>query len=775
MIPYFKKSLQEWRERFEEHSFWKHSPLILLGFVFALSTIFMFPSSQALQFANLEKGDVYTDREIIAPFTFFINKNEDEIAQDRKFATEEVPLVFNRVDSIEQLGLQRFDDFYQEIQSIRETTSAQDSAKIKTIRDILDDYSILIDQPNTLLKSDFSSEGTNASNSRKIKRENFNYLMQTLRRIIQDIYAIGILNLPVENIPFYISKLSVVTTDIETIQDYSNYSNLSDYQYSILENLRQTFPDHNAAVKIGYPIVTAFVNPNLIFDQNETDRRINDAVSNVPLSKGFVLENERIVNTHEIITEEILEKLNSLASAKAEKEAREGSGFSLLLPYIGKILIVSLSLSFLVMFLMISRKDIFNNFKKMFMIFIIFMFMIGTTFLINQFDSVIGLKYLIPIAIASMLLTIFFDTRIAFIGTVTLSIIIGALRGNDFGLMVISLFIGTISTFVVREIQSRSWILRGMLILSAGYLISIGTIEFLKHSQLQIWEFWLFGLINGVLSPLLTYGVMIIFEYVFNVTTYSTLLELSDLNKPLLRQLAIRAPGTYHHSIMVGNLSEAACEAIGANALLARVAAYYHDIGKMEKPDYFVENQKGGKNPHESLSPNMSCLILISHVKKGLEIAEQYNLPQEICDFIPQHHGTNLIQYFYQKALESKPDNQINEADYRYHGPKPQTKEAGVVMLSDAIEAGSRSLKDPSVSRIRNMVDSFVHERLVDSELDECPLTLRDLNLIKDSFVNNLIGMFHGRIEYPKKEKTIFRKNNQPSKKKILEAARSHT
>ena len=410
------------------------------------------------------------------------------------------------------------------------------------------------------------------------------------------------------------------------------------------------------------------------------------------------------------------------------------------------------------------------------MIFIIFMFMIGATFLINQFDSVIGLKYLIPIAIASMLLTIFFDTRIAFIGTVTLSIIIGALRGNDFGLMVILLFIGTISTFVVREIQSRSWILRGMLILSAGYLISIGTIEFLKHSQLQeIWEFWLLGLINGVLSPVLTYGVMIIFEYVFNVTTYSTLLELSDLNKPLLRQLAIRAPGTYHHSIMVGNLSEAACEAIGANALLARVAAYYHDIGKMEKPEYFVENQKGGKNPHESLSPNMSCLILISHVKKGLEIAEQYNLPQEICDFIPQHHGTNLIQYFYQKALESKPDNQINEADYRYHGPKPQTKEAGVVMLSDAIEAGSRSLKDPSVSRIRNMVDSFVHERLVDSELDECPLTLRDLNLIKDSFVNNLIGMFHGRIEYPKKEKTIFRKNNKPSKKKILEAARSHT
>ena len=435
----------------------------------------------------------------------------------------------------------------------------------------------------------------------------------------------------------------------------------------------------------------------------------------------------------------------------------------------GRMLLVSLSLSFAAMFLTVSRKEIFYDFKKMFLIFIIFMMVIGTTFLINQFGFSSNLKYLIPISIASMLLTIFFDPRVAFIGTVTLSIIIGGLRGNEFGIMIICLFVGTVSTFAVREIQARSWIIKGILSISIAYIFSIAAIEFLQNTEFKdLWNMWLYGLINGLLSPILAYGLMIIIETIFRFTTNSTLLELSDLNKPLLRQLAIRAPGTYHHSIMVGNLSEAATEVIGGNALLARVASYYHDIGKMEKAEYFVENQKGGKNPHEKLTPSMSCLILINHVKRGLDLAHDYNLPKEIRDFIPEHHGTNIIRFFYEKAKESSDGVEINETDFRYPGPKPQTKETGIVMLADSVEAGSRSLKDPSVSRIRGMVNSFVHERLLDSELDECPLTTRDLNLIKKSFVNTLTGMFHGRIEYPDQDKKPFGKGGKkPSVKPI--------
>ena len=237
------------------------------------------------------------------------------------------------------------------------------------------------------------------------------------------------------------------------------------------------------------------------------------------------------------------------------------------------------------------------------------------------------------------------------------------------------------------------------------------------------------------------------------MTTDPSLLVLSDLNKPLLRKLAMRAPGTYHHSILVGSLSEAAAEAIGANSLLTRVGAYYHDIGKMDKPEYFVENQKGGKNPHDKLSPSMSYLIIVSHVKRGLEIAQEHKLPKEIQAFIAEHHGTNLISYFYNKALEKVDAAEISETDFRYPGPKPQSKETGIVMLADTVEAASRTLKDPSVSRLRGMVNSIIDDRFKNCELDESPLTLRELTLIQEAFVQILTGIFHGRIEYPKQER----------------------
>lgn len=756
MIPISKveSSLKKYLHEIQDTK-WRYTPQILMGLVIVATVTLLFPSSQSLQFANFKEGDVYTGEEIIAPFTFFVNKSDEEITEDRKNATEEVPLVFKRIDSLAQKTLNSFDMFYKRIHSIH-TSAPPDSIKLRTIRDILNNYSVIVDQSNIplLIKGNVLGASDNT-----IKKEgksgettsNFEIFMENLRRIMQDTYAIGIMNLGPNEIPDYVDKISVMTADRETLEDINDYFNLQNYKDVVLENLRQTFAENENAVKLGYSIITAFLVPNLIFDKPETDRRINEAVTNVPLSKGIVLENERIVNTHERITKDILEKLNSLAEAKQEREAQEG-GMKLVWPYLGRILITCLALSFALMFLMVSRKEIFNNSKKMLMIFIVFMLIIGIAFLTNQFGTTSNLKYLIPVAIASMLLTIFYDSRVAFIGTVALSILIGALRGNEFGIMVVSLFVGTISTFSVREIQARSWILKAILTISASYIVAIGAVEMLKHTEIsRLWEMWFYGIINGVLSPILTYGLMIIFEYIFQFTTNSTLLELSDLNKPLLRQLAIRAPGTYHHSIMVGNLSEAACEAIGANALLARVASYYHDIGKMEKPDYFVENQKGGRNPHEKLTPTMSCLILINHVKRGMDIAEEYNLPKEICDIIPQHHGTNLIRYFYQKAKENSDGQEVNEASFRYHGPKPQSKEAGVVMLADAVEAGSRTLKDPTVSRIRSMVTSFTYERLLESELDECPLTLRDLNFIRESFVNNLTGMFHGRIEYPDK------------------------
>jgi putative nucleotidyltransferase with HDIG domain len=243
-----------------------------------------------------------------------------------------------------------------------------------------------------------------------------------------------------------------------------------------------------------------------------------------------------------------------------------------------------------------------------------------------------------------------------------------------------------------------------------------------------------------------------VFERLFDITTDVTLLELSDLNHPLLKELSVKAPGTFHHSIIVGNLSESAAMSIGANSLLARVGSYYHDIGKMDKPEYFVENQQDKVNKHKGLAPNMSALILASHVKNGLEMAEKHRLPKIIRDFIPEHHGRNLMSYFYNKALEEKDAKDVHDSDYRYPGPSPRSKETAIVMLADTIEAAARTINNPTAGRLRKQVEELVEQRFLDGELDDSDLTMRDLKGVIEGFMSVLLGIYHQRIEYPKAE-----------------------
>jgi hypothetical protein len=754
-----------------EHPFWRYTPQMLMGVALIAIAALMFPHQQTYQFANLKEKDVYVGEEIIAPFTFLINKSEEEYNNDKKLAAEKVPWVFRHVDSTATLALEKCDRFFHYVDSIRVSISP-DSIKLRRLRDFMTAQLIFLDDAdlsyflNAPKTQPPSRRSRSAPSNDAQKTDSYEAFKRNVRQILVDMYSRGILNRKTDDIPEYVTQISVIGAGRETVDDLKNFYRQDNVERVLLdERLRRLYPNNETAVKVGYSIIAAFLLPNLIYDQAETEQRISEAVANVPLAKGTVLEKERIVDRHERITKEILEKLHSLAQARAEREQQQG-GFKLLLPYLGRILILSLSLSFTVIFLFVSRWRTFYNVKKMFMLFLIFLLILVVTSLVNK----IGFstyKYLIPISIASMLLTIFFDTRTAFISTFSLSLMIGALRGNDFSIVLISMFVGVIAILSVRQIHTRAWMLKGIVLIVAAYLFSIAALEFLRNPEFFNWMDMVYAGLNGVLSPILTYGLMIILEYVFQVTTDSTLLELLDLNKPAMRQLAIRAPGTYHHSVMVGILSESAAEAIGANALLAKVGSYYHDIGKMEMPEYFVENQKGGKNPHEKLAPSMSCLILINHVKRGLEMAEDYNLPPEIRDFIAQHHGTNLIVFFYHKALENKDDAEINESDFRYPGPKPKTKETGIVMLADAVEAVSRTLKDPTVSRIRSLIGSLIQERIADGELDDCPLTVRDLKIIQESFVNNLTGIFHGRIEYPNQQRRLFRKHV----KKIAEKA----
>lgn len=766
MLESVRAQLTGLHEQVEDRPVWRYAPQLAMGLVLIIITTLIFPYESGVEFSSLKEGDVYVGDEVIAPFTFFINKSEEEYQRDLKAAAEKVPPVFTRVDSLEEQAVRELNRFFDEVDKIRASVLS-DSAKLNRLLDLLHDRGIIIQDEIAPLLLARQQKGSAAADG-KNARFNYQDFKANIIRIFNDLYSFAILNLPADEIPDYATRISLVTNSGETIEPLDNYFPRDAVQEEYLEKLRNSFPDQPQAVKMGYEIVRRFLKPNLIYDESETKRRIEEAQSKVPLAKGTVLAKERIIDTHERITRDKLEKLRSLAEAKAERASREG-GFKLVLPYVGRMLLVALALSFTVLFLYVSRREVLESVKRTTMIFVIFLLILAATFVVNQLNLS---PYLIPVAIASMLLTIFFDTRTAFVGTVTLSVLIGALRSNEFGIMFVTLFVGAISTFSVREIQARSWILKGLISIALAYIVSISAVEFMRYTNfMTIAQHWMDGTVNGLFSPILTYGLMIMFEVVFGVSTDSTLLELSDLNKPLLRQLVIRAPGTYHHSLLVGNLAEAAAETIAANPLLARVGAYYHDIGKMDMPEYFVENQKGGRNPHERLKPNMSCLILINHIKRGLEIADQYNLPKEIRDFIPEHHGTNLITFFYKKALSESEDSELNEADFRYPGPKPHTKETGIVMLADAVEAASRTLNDPSVSRVRSMVTSIIRERLEGGELDDCPLTLRDLKQINDSFVKILTGIFHGRISYPDQDRRFFRKQKKSPREKPVETA----
>lgn len=758
-------SVETWKSQILH---WKYLPQTLIALSLVLLVTLLFPRGKSFKFADLKQGDVYVGREIIAPFTFSVKKTSEEYEADVQAARERVLPVFVRVDSVAQRQLRRIENFFVALDSIA-MSGQPDSAKIDRATDLLNRYGIVTSAAE--VRRLVTGAGASSLDAKKPTRIDLARLSRELIQIARDLYGTGILDKRPSSFPGYVQRIEVGDAPHELVE----FFDLEGVKRAALEKLRQQHsadPDH---VRIGYQILVTFLHPNVLYDEEETQRRIKEAIARVPIAKGTVLEKERIIGSNERITTAHLEKLRSLAEEMARQEAGAGR-LRAALPIIGRLFIVLSALSILAVFLYMGRRHVLEDPKRVLMIAILLAFVAGVAYLVNRAGMS---EFLIPVTIASMLFTIFFDTRVGFLGTVTLALLIGAMRGNEYSITMVSIFVGTVAVLSVSRVRSRVWLFKALISIAAGYVWAISAIDFVRHSPFsQIAQHWFYGALNGFLSPILTYGLMVIFEYVFDITTDATLLELSDLNKPLLRDLAMTAPGTYHHSIVVGNLAETAAEKIGANSLLTRVGVYYHDIGKMEMPEYFVENQKGGRNPHDRLAPSMSALILINHVKRGLEIAEHHGLPKEIRDFIAQHHGTSLIVFFFNKAQELGNGSEVDETRFRYPGPRPRTKETGIVMLADSVEAAARTLKEPSVGRIRSMVNAIVQEKFNDNQFAECPLTFRDLTLIKESFVNMLTGIYHARIEYPEQEKKFFQKEarlakevttleHQPSRDKV--------
>lgn len=358
--------------------------------------------------------------------------------------------------------------------------------------------------------------------------------------------------------------------------------------------------------------------------------------------------------------------------------------------------------------------------------------------------------YLLPFAAGAMVVRIALNSEVALIFSMAFAALAGFLFGNSFELFLFALLSSLAGAHWVRQLTVRTSMYRAGVRLSMFNFMAIFAIHLVAGQEVGLGLLFElgFGLLGGLFAAVLVSGIIPLIEAAFRYTTNLKLVELANMNNPLLRELMIQAPGTYHHSIIVGNLAEAAAETIGANPLLARVAAYYHDIGKARKPLYFIENLASGDNRHDKLAPSMSALILMAHLKDGVEMAKEHRLGRVLIDILREHHGTSLMKFFYDRARQRE-DRDVDEHDYRYPGPKPQSREAALIMLADAVEAASRTLTDPTPARIQGMVQKIINNIFIDGQLDECELTLKDMHNIAKSFNRVLGGIFHHRIDYP--------------------------
>ncbi len=488
--------------------------------------------------------------------------------------------------------------------------------------------------------------------------------------------------------------------------------------------------------------------PTLRIDQDATRQAREQARAAIPQVEGFVLEEERIITENTVVTEEEYRRLLAYEAQILERGGTRTT--SNLLRNVGMVLLVVSMLGILVFATFRFRRDIYEDLPS-------FTVLLGLVVMVMGPAGAVavagGSPALVPVALAGLLAAALFDSLL---GLVVVSTITGILMGQPHfaGLAapMVTVAGGVTAAFAVHTIRTRSqsWVL--VALITAAYVGAGLVLVLTGHYALgEMGTTAALGFLNATVCTGLGVGIGLpLLETFTGRTTEASLLELSDMNRPLLRRLAREAPGTYAHSINVANLVEAACEAIGADAVQGRVGVYYHDIGKLERPQYFIENQPRGLNPHDRLTPWQSAEILRDHVRHGLAMAEEARLPEVVRDFIREHHGTQLIRYFLEKARAQDGVADVDPSDFAYPGPKPQSRETGVALLADAVEAASRVLSNPSPERIRALIDRLVQDRIDYGELDDCPLTYRDLRIVKREFAHVLTGLYHHRIDYPK-------------------------
>ena len=498
-------------------------------------------------------------------------------------------------------------------------------------------------------------------------------------------------------------------------------------------------------------LIRGQINPNCFYDEEKTQELIEETRKSV--AKVEIKQNQIIVREGVPVTQNELDVLSSLGMLD------DGKNTTTYL-YVYLVLAVFLGMIMFLQYNYIDRNysEIFKSIKKITLISVI-------NLMTLIFARTIGIisPFLIPFACAPMLLTLLINYKISIVVSILNVIVISIATSFDAQIIMIGAISSVLGSTLLRKMQQRNDMLYSTIYVSiVGAIITISTGILISNNLTEVLTKSAMTFIGGVLAGIFALGILPFLEGTFNEVTTLKLLELSNPNHPLLKKLLMEAPGTYHHSMLVANLAEIAAEEVGANSVIVRIGSYYHDVGKTERPYFYGENQIGRDNPHDHMTPNLSAKIIISHVKNGIELAKKYNLPKVIQDIIGEHHGTTLVKYFYytMKNNSENPDD-IKEDDYRYPGPIPSSKEAGIIMLADSVEAAVRSIKDPNEDKIKKMINNIINDKLSCGQLDDCNLTIKDIMKIKKCFLTALNGIYHHRVEYPKeKMKNLTDENN---------------
>jgi len=663
--------------------------LLFLGAIFLI--VYLFPKSGKFKY-NFEKGKPWQSENLYAPFNFAIKKSDAQIDLEKQTIIDNSILYFNLDDLVKNRVHIAFQTEFNTVFS--DTIPKKELKKLRVVgNDIINGLYV-----NGVLSEslNYSKERNSIILSGRVEKQKTQLSNIVQQEQLKNIINVALLN---ENLNSYANSFTSLFFDI--------------------------------------------VEPNLIFDKTFSDKVLQEEIDKISFTRGSVDKETLLISKGEVVEGDKFQILKSLESEYESQVWNESNYNWIILAY---TLLVSLALLMLLLFLRKYRKAIFdNNTKVTFIFFNIFLMVLITTLVVNYNSQYI---YVVPICILPLVLKAFFDARLGLFVHVITVLLLGLIVPNSFEYMFLQIIAGIVTILTVSELYKRAnlFISVGQITLIyiiayfAFFVIHEGSIETIK------WETFALFVLCGF-ATLFVQPLIYVYEKLFGLVSDVSLLELSDTNSKLLKELSNKAPGTFHHSLNVANLAEASANEIGANAMLVRVGALYHDIGKMKNPTYYTENQSTGINPHDELSSKESAKIIIDHVINGIEIAKKNNLPDRLIDFIRTHHGTTVVYYFYMKEKELHKD--INPLDFSYPGPRPFSKETAILMMCDSVEAASKSLKEPTSSKIDAFVENIINKQMENEQFLNANITFKEIQSIKKVLKHKLANIYHLRIEYP--------------------------